>query len=54
MAAEYLRLARKLAGLPDIELSSIWAWDDGEEHPGQVGGVRMGMRSDLLLRRSLA
>ena len=35
MAAEYLRLARKLAGLPDIELSSIWAWDDGEEHPGQ-------------------
>ncbi len=27
MAAEYLRLARKLAGLPDIALPSIWTWD---------------------------
>ena len=27
MAAEYLRVARKLAGLPDIELPSIWTWD---------------------------
>lgn len=30
-AAEYLRLARGLAGLPDIALSSIWAWDDGDK-----------------------
>jgi hypothetical protein len=29
MAAEYLRLARSLAGLPDIELPSIWTWDPG-------------------------
>jgi len=29
MAAEYLRISRNLAGLPDIELSSIWAWDEG-------------------------
>jgi hypothetical protein len=29
MAAEYLRLARSLAGLPDIELPSIWTWDSG-------------------------
>jgi hypothetical protein len=29
MAAEYLRLARNLAGLPDIELPSIWTWDLG-------------------------
>jgi hypothetical protein len=28
MAAEYLKHARKIAGLPDIELPSIWAWDD--------------------------
>ena len=35
MAAEYLRRARKTAGLPDIELPSIWAWDDGTEQPGQ-------------------
>ena len=34
MAAEYLRRARKTAGLPDIELRSIWAWDDGTEQPG--------------------
>jgi hypothetical protein len=27
MAADYLRLARRLAGLPDIDLSSIWTWD---------------------------
>ena len=32
MAAEYLRRARKIAGLPDIELPSIWAWDDGSEY----------------------
>ena len=31
MAADYLRLARGLAGLPDIDLSSIWAWDDGDK-----------------------
>lgn len=30
MAANYLRLARKLAGLPDIELISIWTWDSGD------------------------
>jgi hypothetical protein len=29
MAAGYLRLARRLAGLPDIELISIWTWDSG-------------------------
>jgi hypothetical protein len=33
MAAEYLRRARKFAELPDIELPSIWAWDDGSEEP---------------------
>ena len=27
MAAEYLRLARRLARLPDIDLPSIWTWD---------------------------
>jgi hypothetical protein len=27
MAAEYLRVARQLAGLPDIHLPSIWTWD---------------------------
>ena len=27
LAADYLRLARSLAGLPDIELPSIWTWD---------------------------
>jgi hypothetical protein len=26
MAAEYLNLARNLAGLPNIELPSIWTW----------------------------
>jgi hypothetical protein len=35
MAAEYLRLARRLAGLPDIDLSSIWTWDDGDTRAGQ-------------------
>lgn len=30
MAANYLRLARRLAGLPDIELISIWTWDSGD------------------------
>lgn len=30
MAADYLRLARSLAGLPDIELPSIWTWDPGD------------------------
>jgi hypothetical protein len=34
MAAEYLRISRNLAGLPDIELSSIWAWDEG--NPAQL------------------
>jgi hypothetical protein len=29
MAANYLRIARKVAGLPDIELMSIWTWDSG-------------------------
>jgi hypothetical protein len=33
MAAEYLRRARKFAELPDIELPSIWAWDDGSQEP---------------------
>ena len=35
MAAEYLRLARSLAGLPDIELPSIWTWDPGLDRTGQ-------------------
>ena len=35
MAAEYLRRARKTAELPDIELPSIWAWDDGSEQSGR-------------------
>lgn len=30
MAAGYLILARQLAGLPDIELTSIWAWDTAD------------------------
>lgn len=34
MAAEYLRRARRIAGLPDIELPSIWAWDEGSDRPG--------------------
>ncbi len=34
LAAEYLRRARKTAGLPDIELASVWAWDDGSERLG--------------------
>jgi hypothetical protein len=36
MAADYLRRERKTAGLPDIELPSIWAWDDGSEPPGPI------------------
>jgi hypothetical protein len=36
MAAEYLRLARRLAGLPDIELPSIWTWDPGTEATSQA------------------
>lgn len=35
MAAEYLRRARKVAGLPDIELPSIWTWDDGRDQTGR-------------------
>lgn len=31
MAADYLRCARRIAGLTDIELQSIWAWDDGSD-----------------------
>ena len=27
MAAEYLNLARHLAGLPSLKLPSIWTWD---------------------------
>ncbi len=30
MAANYLRLARSLASLPDIRLPSIWAWDPAD------------------------
>lgn len=30
MAANYVRLARRIAGLPDIELVSIWSWDSGD------------------------
>jgi len=33
MAADYLRRARTIAGLPDIGLPSIWAWDDGNGQP---------------------
>ena len=35
MAAEYLRLARSLAGLPDIQLPSIWTWDPVYAQTGQ-------------------
>jgi hypothetical protein len=34
MAAEYLKLARNLAGLPDIELPSIWTWDPASDQTG--------------------
>jgi hypothetical protein len=37
MAAEYLRLARSLAGLPDIELPSIWTWDSGSLTAAESG-----------------
>ena len=37
MAAEYLRLARSLAGLPDIELPSIWTWDSGNLTAAESG-----------------
>jgi hypothetical protein len=30
MAAEYLKVARRLAGLSEIDLSSIWTWDGGD------------------------
>lgn len=30
MAANYLNLARSLAGLPDLDLFSIWTWDSGD------------------------
>jgi hypothetical protein len=33
MAADYLKLSRKLAGLADIDLPSIWLWDDGSGKP---------------------
>jgi hypothetical protein len=33
MAADYLKLARRTAGLPDIELASLWAWDPGDVAP---------------------
>jgi hypothetical protein len=29
MAANYLKLARALAGMPGLELNSIWTWDTG-------------------------
>jgi hypothetical protein len=29
MAANYLKLARALAGMPGLELHSIWTWDSG-------------------------
>jgi len=35
IAADYLRRARTIAGLPNIELPSIWAWDDGSGQPDQ-------------------
>jgi hypothetical protein len=37
MAAEYLKLARSLAGLPDIELPSIWTWDPANDQTGNPG-----------------
>ena len=37
MAAGYLKLARRLVGLPDIELTSIWAWDSGDTAPLVAG-----------------
>lgn len=45
MAADYLRLARSLAGLSDIELPSIWTWDpvaqtDQSGHAAEVTSVR--------------
>ena len=30
MAANYLKLARILAGMPGLELHSIWTWDTGD------------------------
>jgi hypothetical protein len=37
MAAEYLRRARQTAGLPDIDLPSIWAWDTASDQPDRAG-----------------
>ena len=37
MAADFLRLSRSLAGLADIDLPSIWTWDDSRKQmPEQV------------------
>jgi hypothetical protein len=37
MAADFLRLSRNLAGLADIDLPSIWTWDDSRNQvPIQV------------------
>ena len=33
IAADYLRRARTIAGLPNIELPSIWAWPQSFRHP---------------------
>jgi hypothetical protein len=38
MAADYLRLARSLAGLPDVELPSIWTWDASGTAAGPPDG----------------
>jgi hypothetical protein len=39
MAADFLKLSRKLAGLADIDLPSIWTWDDGSTQIGQQGEI---------------
>ena len=37
MSADFLRLSRSLAGLADIDLPSIWTWDDSRNQvPAQV------------------
>jgi hypothetical protein len=43
MAADYLKLARRLAGLPDIQLTSIWAWDSSEPAPIVQQSAAVGM-----------
>jgi hypothetical protein len=48
MVAEYLKLARSLAGLPDIELPSIWTWDPANDRLAILAAVPGKARFDLL------